>query len=162
SRTRGRPCAAGRCAALSSATGATAPRSCGARAALPCPRRWPGGAAGTRSADSCLHHHHTPQYLAPLHTAEGLLDLIEPDRLTHEAVEVEPALQVQVDEEGEVPRRQAVPVPGGLQGGPLAEEVDHRDLGEHHVGSGHADENDPAGEVGGVEGLAVELRVAHG
>ena len=44
-------------------------------------------------------HHHRAEHLAALHLVERLLDLVERDRLRHEPVEVEAALQVEVDEQ---------------------------------------------------------------
>ena len=50
------------------------------------------------------------------------------DRLAHEAVEVEPALQVEVDEHREVARRKAVAVPARLERPAPPEELDHRQV----------------------------------
>ena len=70
-----------------------------------------------------------------------------------ESVEREPALEVQVDERREVTRRQAVAVPRRLERAAAAEEVDHRDVGQRHVGGGHAHLYDGAREVTRVERL---------
>src|SRR5581483_9627052 len=78
------------------------------------------------------------------------------DRLRHEPVEVEPAAQVQVDEHGEVPGRQAVAVPARLERPAPAEQLDHRQL-DRHRGVGHADLDEGPGQVAGEEGLAVGL-----
>ena len=87
------------------------------------------------------------QDFAPLHLVERLLDLVERDRLGHELVEREAALEVELDERREVARRQAVAVPTRLQRAAASEEVDHRDVGEGHVGCRHADLHHGAGEV---------------
>ncbi len=47
-------------------------------------------------------HHDAAEHLAALHLVERLLDAVEPDRLRHEAVEVEAALEVEVDQHREV------------------------------------------------------------
>src|SRR4051794_39015565 len=61
------------------------------------------------------------EHLAALHPVEGGLDVVEPDRFGDEPVEREPALQVEVDEQGKVPTRQAVAVPGRLHGAATTE-----------------------------------------
>ena len=43
------------------------------------------------------------QHLAALHAAEGALDAVDADRLGHEAIQVEAAVEVEVDEHREVP-----------------------------------------------------------
>ena len=45
---------------------------------------------------------------------------------------------------------------------PPPEEVDHRDVGQRHVGRRHTDLHDGAGEVAGVERLLQHLRAADG
>jgi hypothetical protein len=55
-------------------------------------------AAGRRRLD----HDDRAQHLAPLHLVERILHLIEPDRLGHEAVEVQLPGEVEVDEQREV------------------------------------------------------------
>ena len=60
----------------------------------------------------------------------------------HEAVEVEAALQVEVDQHREVAAREAVAVPRRLQRAAAAEELDHRELGNFIGGSRHADLHD--------------------
>src|SRR4249920_2539840 len=105
----------------------------------------------TCSIIGSLDRDHRAQHFATLHLVEGVLDLVEADRLRHEPVEVEPALEVQVDEEWEVTARQAVAVPRRLQGAASAEEVDHRDVGERHVRGGDADLHDRSREVTRVE-----------
>ena len=60
---------------------------------------------------------------------------------------------------GKSRRGQAVAVPGGLQRAAAAEDVEQRQL-ELHLRGGHADQDDGAGEVAGVEGLLVGLRAA--
>ena len=107
-------------------------------------------------------HHDRAQHLAALHLVEGLLDAVERDRLGHEAVEVEPALQVQVDQHREVAAGQAVAVPAGLERAATAEELDHRDLRHRHVGGRHADLHDRAGQVAGEERLLEHRGVADG
>src|SRR4051812_40813540 len=72
---------------------------------------------GTRSG----HDDDAAEDLAPFHPVEGLLDLVEGDGLADEAVQVEPALQIEVDQQREVPARQAVAVPGRLEGAAAAE-----------------------------------------
>ena len=47
-------------------------------------------------------HHDAAEHLASLHLVERLLDRIEFDGLRHEAVEVEPPLEVEVDQHREV------------------------------------------------------------
>src|SRR5215210_8178588 len=106
-------------------------------------------------------HHDRAQDLAAMHLEEGLLDVLEPDRLGDEAVERQPALQVQVDEHREVAAGQAVAVPRRLQRTAAAEEVHQRHV-DPHVGCGNADEHDRAGEVARVERLLVGLRAPHG
>ena len=54
---------------------------------------------------------------------------------------------------GKSRRRQAVAVPRRLERAAAAEEVDHRDVGERHVGRRHADLHDGAREVARVERL---------
>ena len=56
------------------------------------------------------------------------------DRLADELVEVEPALEVEVDQHREVARRQAVAVPRRLQRTAATEHLDERQL--EHVGRG--------------------------
>jgi hypothetical protein len=73
-----------------------------------------GGASGASGVVGCEQHHRT-EYVARVHLVERRLDAAERDLLGHERVEVEPALQVEVDQHREVPRRQAVAVPAGLQ-----------------------------------------------
>src|SRR5688500_12447654 len=46
--------------------------------------------------------HDASEHIAALHAVERLLDAVEPDRLRDEAVEIEPALEVEIDQEGEV------------------------------------------------------------
>ena len=58
-----------------------------------------------------------------------------PMRLADERVERQPALQEQVDEHREVPRGQAVAVPGRLQRAAAAEHVDERQLESSSPGS---------------------------
>jgi hypothetical protein len=93
---------------------------------------------------------------------EGLLDVLQADALADEAVEGQPPLEVQVDEQREVAARQAVAVPRRLEGAAPAEVLDHRQIGEAHVGRGHADLDDGAGEVASEERLLEHLRVADG
>ncbi len=111
--------------------------------------------------DPAPDHDDRAQDLAPLHLGEGLLDLVEADRLAHEGVEVEAALEVEVGVEREVPAGQAVAVPGGLEGPAPAEEVDHGDV-DAHLRVGHAHLHHGAGQVAGVEGLLEHRRVADG
>src|SRR3712207_732841 len=53
---------------------------------------------------------HRTQHLAALHLVEGLLEVLQGDRLADERVQGESPLQVQVDEHREVPAGQAVAV----------------------------------------------------
>ena len=57
---------------------------------------------------------------------------------------------------------QAVAVPARLERAAAAEEVDHRDVGERHVGCRHADLHDGAREVARVERLLQHLGPADG
>ena len=61
-----------------------------------------------------LEHHHGAEDFTALHPRKGLFDAVEGDRLRDESIQVESALQVEVDEQGEVTRRKAIPVPGWL------------------------------------------------
>src|SRR6266511_1396090 len=97
------------------------------------------------------------QHFAPFHLVERVFHVLEADRLRHESVEVESALEVQVDEEWEVTAREAVAVPRRLQGTTAAEEVDHRDVGQRHVRGRDADLHDRSREVAGVERLLEHL-----
>ncbi len=54
---------------------------------------------------------HRTQNLAPFHLVEGGFDAVDADSLAHEPVQVEAALQIEVDEHREVAARQAVAVP---------------------------------------------------
>jgi hypothetical protein len=69
-------------------------------------------------------------------------------------------LQIEVDEHREVAARQAVAVPTRFQRAAAAEEFDHRDVGELHVGRRHTDLHHRAGEVPGEERLLQHLRAA--
>ena len=88
------------------------------------------------------------------------LDVGETDLLADERVEVEPALEVEVDQHREVSAREAVAVPAGLQRATASEHVDQRDVRHLHVGCGYADQNERAGEVARVERLLPGLRPA--
>ena len=92
---------------------------------------------------------------------ERRLDVAEADLLGDERVEVEPPLLVEVDEHREVARGQAVAVPAGLEGPSAAEDVDQRDVGHLHVRRRHADQDDGAGQVAGVERLLPRLGTTH-
>src|SRR5665213_4414089 len=91
---------------------------------------------------------------------ERLFDIVEADRLADEPVQVEPSLQVEVDQHGEVPRREAVAVPARPQLAAPTEELDHGKV-DPHVRGGHTHLHQGAGQVAGVEGLFHYLRVAH-
>ena len=65
-----------------------------------------------------LQHDDRPQDLAALHAGEGLLDLVDADRLADEAVEVEPPVEVEVDQHGEVARGRQSPYQLGLSAPP--------------------------------------------
>ena len=107
------------------------------------------------------HRTTTERSTSPLvHLLERRLDVAEPDLLGHERVEVEAALQVEVDQHREVAAGQAVAVPAGLQRAAAAEHVDQRDVGDLHVRGGYADQDQRAGEVAGVERLLPGLRAA--
>ena len=95
-----------------------------------------------------------------MHLLEGRLDVTEPDPLRDEGLEREPTLTVEVDEHREVPGRQAVAIPGGLQGAAAAEDLDHRQ-GHLLVRGGDTNEDHGAGEVASVERLLVRLRSSH-
>ena len=102
------------------------------------------------------------QHLAPLHPVERLLDPLEPDPLGNEPVQVESALQVQVDEHGKSWTLQAVAVPGRLERTAPAEHLDEAAVRAASSGDGHADEHDGAGQVARLERLPVGLRPADG
>jgi hypothetical protein len=57
---------------------------------------------GRDELDPHLEHHHAAEDLATLHLVERFLHSVEADRLRHEPVEVETALQVEVDQHREV------------------------------------------------------------
>ena len=57
-------------------------------------------------------HHHRAQHLAVVHFVERLLDVAEADAFGDELLQRQPALQVEVDQGGEVAFGQAVAVPG--------------------------------------------------
>src|SRR4051812_37760833 len=117
------------------------------------PRR-PRANAASRVAAG-LQDHDGAEHLAALHLVERGLDVLERDRLGHEAVQVESTLQVQVDQHREVARRQAVAVPARLELPATAEQLDERQL-DRHVGPRHADQDDSAGEIARLERLAVD------
>ena len=94
------------------------------------------------------------------HPREGVLDLVDPDGLGDEAVEVELSVQVEVHEHGEVPRGEAVAVPARLQRAAAAEELDHGQV-DAHVGRGDADLHQGPGQVARHEGLLHHRRVPH-
>src|SRR5207244_6065466 len=73
-----------------------------------------GFAPAAASFDLSSQHDHATQHFASLHAVEGLFHPIERDRLRHEALEIEPALQVQVDQHREVAAREAIAVPTRL------------------------------------------------
>ena len=97
-----------------------------------------------------------------MHLVERRLDVVDADLLGHERVEVEPALLVEVDQHREVAAGQAVAVPARLQRAAATEDVDQRDLGDLHVRGGHADQDDGAGQVAGVERLLPGLGATDG
>src|SRR6266508_2309954 len=99
-----------------------------------------------------LQDHHRAEDLAPAHLGEGLLDLVQRDRLGDEAVEVVAAAQVQVGEDREVAGGQAVAVPRRLERAAAAEEVEHTQV-DAHLRVGDADLDEDAGVVAGVECL---------
>src|SRR3954452_10404793 len=111
-----------------------------------------------RSAPRSLEDDHAAQHVAVVHLLERGLDVVQDDRLGDERVEVEAALQVQVDQHREVPGGQAVAVPGGLHRTAAAEDLDQRQ-GDLAVRRGGADQDHPAGQVAGVEGLLEHRRV---
>src|SRR4051794_37345610 len=113
------------------------------------------------SSPRSLEDDHAAQHVAVVHLLERGLDVVQPDRLGDERVEVEAALQVQVDQHREVPGGQAVAVPGGLDRAAAAEDLDQRQL-DLHVRRRDADQDDPAGQVAGVERLLEHGRVADG
>ena len=85
--------------------------------------------------------------------------LVEPDRLGDETVQIEPALQVQVDQHRKVAGGQAVAVPAGLEPPAAPEELDHRKV-DAHVRRRHPDLDERPGEIPGEERLLHHLRVA--
>src|SRR5262249_55948301 len=86
------------------------------------------------------------QDLAALHAGGGVLDFVDADGLRDEPVEVEAAGQVEVDQHREVPRRQAVPVPGGLEGAAATKELDHGQF-DGHRRVGHTDLHERSGQI---------------
>ncbi len=70
--------------------------------------------------------------------------------------EVDPARQVVVDENREVPGGEAVAVPAGLERPASAEELDHGQL-EGHRRVRHAHQHQPTGQVAAVERLHQRL-----
>src|SRR2546430_11049750 len=92
-------------------------------------KSWPSSektpAVVTCSIIESLNGDHGTQYLAPFHLVEGLFHLVEGDRLRHEPIEVEPALEVEVDEQREVTARPAVAGPRRLPGASPAAETGH-------------------------------------
>ena len=74
-----------------------------------------------------IEYHHRSQDLAEFHLVERILYLIDRDGFGDVPVEVQTAGQIEVDQHGEVPRGQAVAVPGGLESASSAEEL--------HIGS---------------------------
>ena len=87
-----------------------------------------------------------------MHSVECLFDIAEPDAFRDELVQRKPALQIEVDQGGEVAFRQAIAVPGRLQRTAVGEEVHQRHV-QAHIGRGHTDQHNGSGEVTGVEGL---------
>jgi hypothetical protein len=63
-----------------------------------CPSSEKTPAVVTCSIIGSLDGDHGAQHFAPFHLVEGVLHVLEADRLRHEPVEVESALEVQVDE----------------------------------------------------------------
>src|SRR5688500_11256049 len=110
-------------------------------------------------ARSLVQHHDRAQHLALAQVVEGLFDVVQADGLGDELVEREAALQVEVDQHGEVAAGQAVAVPGGLDRAAPAEDLDGRQL-DGHGRRRDADHDHPAGQVAGVEGLLEHLRMA--
>src|SRR3954453_4515851 len=111
------------------------------------------------SSPRSLEDDHAAQHVAVVNLLERGLGVVQPDRLGDERVEVEAALHVQVDKHREVPGGQAVAVPGGLDRAAAAEDLDQRQL-DLHVRRRDADQDDPAGQVAGVESLLEPGRVA--
>ena len=83
---------------------------------------------------------------------EGGLDPVDADGLADEAVEVEPPVQVEVDEHREVAGGEAVAVPARLQRATPPEELDHGQV-DAHVGRRDTDLHQRARQVAGQEGL---------
>ena len=63
------------------------------------------GRGAACALETALEDDDRAQHLAALHLLERVLDLFDADRLGDEAVEVELAAQVEVDQHREVPRR---------------------------------------------------------
>src|SRR3712207_3534918 len=101
-----------------------------------------------------------PEDLTALHLVERLLHLVQRDRLRDELVERQPALEVEVDEQWEVPAGEAVAVPARLDAAAPTEQLDERQL-DLHVRRRHAHLHQRAGEVAAVEGLLEDRGVAH-
>src|SRR3954447_14056590 len=71
-------------------------------------------------------HHDRAQDLATVHLGEGRLDVPEADPFTDEPLQRQAPLLVEVDQHREIPARQAVAVPGGLERAAPAEHVEQR------------------------------------
>src|SRR4051794_41875507 len=69
-------------------------------------------------------HDDRAQHLAAMHLLERRLDVVDADRLGHELLQRQPALQVQVDEQREVAAREAIAVPRRLDRAPPTENGD--------------------------------------
>ena len=121
------------------------------------------GAVGDDAFDAAAHQSTTTERRTSprVHLVERLLDLVEPDAFGDELVQRQPALQVEVDQGGEVALGQAVAVPGRLERAAAGEEVDQRHL-ELHVRRRHADQHHRAGQVASVEGLFPGFGAADG
>lgn len=96
-----------------------------------------------------------------MHLVERLLDVFEPDAFGNEPLQRQPALQVKVDQRGEVAFGQAIAVPRRLQRTAVREEVDQRHV-QAHVGRRNTHQHNGSGEIAGVEGLLVGFRSADG
>src|ERR687897_1989235 len=105
------------------------------------------------------HCEHAPVELAVVQVIEGLGDLVERVDLADHLVELQPAVFVEADEQGDVVVRPGRPVATAEDGLVVVEVVDH----EAGLGAqlGHAEQRESAAPVEQRDALADERREAH-
>src|SRR5215467_14398128 len=126
------------------------------------PPRSPGCTA--RDPAECpalVEHHHAAGDLARRECLEAVVDLVERVGAAHELVELEPALEIELDETREVDGRAHRAVHGALQRLLLERHHVGRDGGAHGHG-GHAHDHRHAAGPDGVEDLERGLLAADG